>query len=238
MLIHIANFVGNTLQAAIPFVQSWLCASKYKEILRMLIEVDELFVNFLHVAIDYRRHTRNLLITNILPIIIYVFCSCYVSISAIHLNPNFAALTVYYFAPLVLAEIFLQWFCFTVQLLTIYFDAMREALGKSIKHREVAIYKEDCIWHSRGNYHKVVVLQKIYRLLWQCSILINECFGFGLVFIFASFIMRAVYRGFLLCCDVIKGNSSHRQYIAMVHIFSAIFIVHFHCERCSRSVIM
>lgn len=235
--VHIVNHVGNSLQAIIPLVQSAVCLWKFNEVLRKLVEVDELFLNFLHTGIDYQQQRRRLFMIALCSTSIYIACCC--RYSAVHVNPLFLKLAFYYFIPLILGCVSLQKFCFCVQILTIYFNLVRRTLEKSINNRELAVSTRDWKWQSSANYHKLVVLRRVYQLLWQCSTLITDCFDVGLVAIFAMFLLSSVYRGYLLCDDVIKGHSTdHRQFIALFHILFAIFIVHYNCEQCSTSVII
>lgn len=237
--VHILNYVGNSLQAIVPLVQSVVCLREFNDVMRKLIEVDELILNFLHTSIDYRSHRRKLFSTALLSILISFCCCCYIGLSAIYVNPSFLLLVFYYFTPLILGCVSVQRFIFMVQILTIYFNTMSETLEKSINNRVLVVMTEDWKWQSSANYHKLVVLRRIQLLLWNCSALINNCFGVGLVEIFAMFFLSSVYRGYLLCDDVMKGNSKdHRQFIALFHILFAIFIVHYNCEQCSTSVIM
>jgi len=87
------------------------------------------------------------------------------------------------------------------------------------------------------NYHKVKVLEKIHRLLWESSELIKHCFGFGLVLMIAMNILTCIYRGYALCVAFDQGRLSKRQLAALLQNLYAIFIVHYYCEECSKSVI-
>jgi hypothetical protein len=237
--IHLINFFGNSLQAIIPLIQSAVCLRKFDEVFCKFFEIDELFLNFLHAEINYHHQRRRLFITASSAILVHTACASYVGLSALRVNPFFLKLVFYYFTPLILGCIFVQRFCFVVQILTIYFNEMRRALEKSINNRVAVKTKEDWKWQSSTNYHKIVVLRRVHVLLWQCSTLINDCFSFALVEIFAMFFLSSVYRGFLLCGDVIEGHSKdHRQFIALFHILFAILNVHYNCEQCSKSVIM
>ena len=53
--IHIINHVGNSLPAIVSLVQSAVMLSKFNRILRKFEEVDEIFLNFLHVEINYEK---------------------------------------------------------------------------------------------------------------------------------------------------------------------------------------
>jgi hypothetical protein len=53
--IYIINHVANSLPAIISLVQSAVMVLKFNRILRRLVEVDELFSNFLHVEIKRER---------------------------------------------------------------------------------------------------------------------------------------------------------------------------------------
>lgn len=53
--IHIINHVGNSLPAIVSLVQSAVMLSKFNKILKKFEEVDEIFLNFLYVAINYER---------------------------------------------------------------------------------------------------------------------------------------------------------------------------------------
>ena len=51
--IHIINHVGNSLPAIVSLVQSAVMLSKFNNILKKFEEVDEIFLNFLHLEINY-----------------------------------------------------------------------------------------------------------------------------------------------------------------------------------------
>ena len=173
------------------------------------------------------------------PVVVYIICSLSVALSAIQLIPSIARLAIYFYLTLLIGCISVLRFCFLIQILTIFFEKASKSLEKSINNRELAVSAEDWRWQSRANYHSLVKLQRIYLLLWQCSLLINDCFGTGLVTMFGMFFLSSVYRGFLLCNDVMSGTSKgQRQLIGLFHILFAVFIVHYDCEKCSKSVIM
>lgn len=54
------NHVANSLPVFIALCQSAVFVLKFKAIVRKLVKVDELFLNFLHVQIDYKRIGREL----------------------------------------------------------------------------------------------------------------------------------------------------------------------------------
>lgn len=193
--IHIFNYIGNSLQAIIPLIQSVVYLKKFSEILKHLVEVDELFLNLLHTSISYRSERRKLFTVALCSILLYISCCFYTGLSAIVVNPNFFKLVFYYFIPLLLGCINVHRFIFMVQILTIYFNKMREILEKSINNRMLVVNMEDWKFHSRIDYHKIVMLRRIHRLLWECSTLINNCFSVGLVEIFAMFFLSSIYRG-------------------------------------------
>ena len=170
---------------------------------------------------------------------VYIVCSLSVALSVIQIIPPIARLATYFFLTLLIGCISVLRFSFLIQILTIFFDEAVESLEKSINNRELAVSAEDWRWQSKANYHALVKLQRIYLLLWECSLLINDCFGTGLITMFGMFFLSSVYRGFLLCDDVASGTSKGlRQFIGLFHILFAVFVVHYDCEKCSKSVIM
>lgn len=173
------------------------------------------------------------------PLTIYIACSCYVALSAIHVNPSIWPLTIYFYFPLILDCVSALRFCFLVQLLTIFLNRTKESLEKSITNQGLAVSADDWIWQMKANHHKLSVLRRVHLLLWQSSSLINDCFGFSLILLFGMFFSSSLYRGFLLCEDIIKGKSGdQRQLVGLFHILLVSFLVHFECEKCSKSVIM
>jgi hypothetical protein len=255
--IHIINHVANSLPAIISLVQSAVMVPKFNRILRRLAKVDELFSNFLHLETKWERvwwrllssgewsdgsffvFSPRFLLVALGSLAMFVACSGYVGLSAIHVNPSIWPLVIYFYIPFILGCVSALRFCLLVQILTIFYEEAAESLEKSIRNRELAVSAEDWKWQMKANYHKLLVLRRVHLLLWQSSLLINECFGFGLLSLFAMFFMSSIYRGFLLCEDVVTGKSrDQRQFIGLLQILFAIVIVHFHCEKCSKSVIM
>jgi hypothetical protein len=228
--IHFVTAVGNSLQGFIPLIQTAICSSKFNEFLAKLVTVDEIALNFLHSSINYSRQRRKLLLQLSSIIAVHAFAIGFVIVSAFHLNPSLWKLIIYYYTPLIFGLIFVQRFSFAVQLLTIYFNFIAKVLDKSIR------IESDEKFRSQINFHQIFVLRKIYQLLWECSILINECFGIGLVEIFGMLLVTSIYRGFLLCNDIASGKQDFRQFVDLIRIQFAIFMIHFYCEQCTKSV--
>lgn len=232
-------FVGTMMKGFASLLQSLFSSSKSLKFIERMEQVDDLLVNCLKLKINYGDLRWALLGNIILSILFYFVCCLGRILTVTKLDPRAWRFILHFYFPILFGQIFIQRFIFMVQLLTFYLQIIVHALEESINNQPLLVRAgEERKWNMRANHFKVKVMQKVYRLLWEASLLINDCFHFGLVvFFFVSF-LSLLYAGYSLCVDITKREANHlRQFLSIFMTFFGMFTIHFYCQQCTNSVI-
>lgn len=238
--IHLIIYVATATEGFVTLLQALFSSSKSLKFMKRLTEVDELFVNYLSIKPNYKTIRRKLLVPIVCNLLLHLATSVAISLFAMRQFPNIWRLSLGYNVPKLVSAVFAQKFMFEVQLLTIYLDMMEDVLKKSISHQPLLVRKGESSqwkWNMKSNHFKVKVMQQAYRLMWEASVLINESFDVGLVDTFLVECLSLLYRGYTLCIDISTGRKNHRQIFSIFTTMFGFFLLHFHCQKCSNSVI-
>ena len=238
--IHLLFFLGTYVETFTCVIQSLVCSSKYLKFMRKMEAADELLVKFLSVKIDYDDLRWQLLINLICSFGAYIIGIITV-VSLLILNyPERWRVLPSFFVPFIFMRIFMQRFVFFVQLLATYLDAMINVVKKSISQQPLLVRKEEkkrCIWLMKRNHAQTKILRKVYRHLWEASVLINQCFNASVAFVMLMNMVLLLYQGYLMCVDIANNQVNYRQYVWIIMQAVAIFNTHYHCQHCLNSVI-
>lgn len=241
IFVIVIYFIGTMVKGFVSLLQSLFTSPTSLKFIAHIEKVDELLVNGLKMQIDYNELRWRLLCNIILSILFYFTCSFGTIFSTKKLLPHTWELVLHFYFPILLAQIFLQRFIFMVQLLTFYLHTIVDTLEKSISYQPLLVRKEESNnwkWNMRANHFKVKVMQKAYRLMWEASIFINDCFNFSLIAFFIVSFLSLLHQGYSLCIDITKNEANHlRQFLSILMTMFGIFTVHYYCQQCSNSVI-
>lgn len=238
--IHLVFFISIASQGLVAVLQTIASASTFSEIQKRLTRVDELLLNLLSIQSNYRSLRWSLVISTVVSLLFYFTCSFFTLYVALKRRPNILRLGLSFHIPINLGRIFILRFIFLIRLLTFYLNAMIESLEKSISNQPMLVRKDERSnwkWNMRSNHFKMKVMQQAYRLLWEVSILINNCFDVGLIVIVLVQCLTLLYQGYTLCVDITQRKANYRQLILIAPTSFELFSLHYYCQQCLHSVI-
>lgn len=239
IFIHLIIYIGSAMTAFCSLIQSLVCSKSHVKLLKSLEIADILLTKCLKVKIQYAQLRRTLLLNTVFSLFVNFVCSILVTLFSMQINPDLWRLGVCFYIPIMLSRIFAQKFVFTVQLLSFYLRITLNVLEISISNQPLIVNahnKERMKWISTNNFRKLVVLQAIYKLMWETSMLINNCYGFTLLNIFIMHCVSMIYNGYTSCIDISKHRFHNRQLVSIIMTSFGIFTVHYFCRECTRNV--
>lgn len=237
--IHLVFYVGTAITGFVSIAQAFASSSKSLKFMRRLQRADEILRNVLSININYDDLRWTLLTNVVFGLLVQFGCTAGVIFIVLKQNFHIWLLLIHFYIPILLERIFVQRFIFTVQLLTFYLNIMVDTLEKSINSQPILVRKGDegrWKWNMRSNHFKVKVLQKAYRLSWEASVLINECFGAGLLVSFIMLCTSLLYQGYTICTFITKHEVNFRPLCVIAMTSCTILSLHYYSHQCLNSV--
>lgn len=237
--LHLLVFIGIEVEGFTAVIQSFTSSRASQKFMRKLEQVDKILTKSLSVKIDYD-NLRWKILTNLLTAVFFDFgCAFVIILLVLSLAPHLWLVLSHFFVPTLLSRVYLQRFMFYVQLLTNYLDMMIKVVEQAIASQPLLVRKDEKKrWslNTKRHHVRVKALKKAYRLLWEASVLANQCYRFELV---AGTVMRFVsllYQGYSICVDIASKSVNHRHYIWLVNVALCIYQIHFHPQLCLKRV--
>lgn len=238
-LISFLNFVLTIVGGLVCINSTFLGSSTSQRFFERVEDVDQLLVNSLSAIIDYDNLRWTLLIKSVLSLTFYFGLSFITLVSVWFATPQLMKFSIYFYVPILLAQVFSQRFVFMVQLLTFYLEVTAGVLEKSISNQPLMVRSDErraWLWNMKSNHRRVRVLRQTYHRMWEASCLINDWSGAGMAYVFLVQTIFIIYQSYRICVSIALGRSNIRNVMAISQTITSMFLAHYYCQQCLDAV--
>lgn len=237
--LHLLVFIGIEVEGFAAVIQSLTSSCASNEFMRKMEQVDRILTKSLSLKIDYD-DLRWKLLTNILSAVFFDFgCAFVVIFLVLSFSPQVWLFLTHFFVPTLISRIYLHRFMFYTQLLTSYLDSLIAIVEHAIATQPLLVRRDERKqWslNTKRHHVRVKMLRKAYKLLWEASVLANQCYRVELVVGNLMRFVSLLYQGYSICVDIASKSVNHRHYIWMTNVALCLYQMHFHSQQCQKRV--
>lgn len=240
--IHFLFFLVGSTQG-IDVLQTFFSSSKSLKFFKNLELFDKIrdkiLLNRLSYTTNYKNVQRKLLRNVVLSLSIYLFRCGYIVVLQVRGNPQVWRVVLAYHFSVLLGRIFVQRFLFSVQLLAHFLTIMVQILEKSIRNQPIMLTKASASvfkYYTESKHFQLRVIQKLIRLLYESSVLVNRSFDMGSVTVFFLHFLTFIYQGYIICIEVSKNEVTPRGFFIMMLSVLEVFLAHYFCQHYLKTV--
>lgn len=221
--IHILTHLSNSLAGIMSIIASFVHRKKIAKLLRKLQTVSDL-QRQLNVQVNHKLLIDSSLMHIVCCCIIYSIVIGYISFEAMQNVPQIGKFLVYYYTPCIISLVEMHRYRFFIQQIACHACILNNVVCQQQQHQ------------PELSLRRLKVLQKVYHLLYEATMLMNEIFSGHIVVVYGEIYGSAFYRTYLLCENIMQGKTTIRQFIGVAQIIYVLFAVQYDAEICGRMV--
>lgn len=231
--------VGNLLASIWSIFQSFNKANTVEKFYQKIASADSMIINDIKFKIDYAKMQWKLTTTMIVTLALFTMGNMFV-FSNIFWTSRFKHFAVHNVLPSLIIRISMQKCYFMTQLLQFYIKTLVDILERIVKFQPSHV-RHDAInrwkWKTRNNHMQIVTIRKVYRILWESSILLSETYDSVILVKFAMNFLTVLSQSYSISIRFAKGQPIPTRYIvSIVMTLAGFYLTHFHAQQCINDV--